>query len=173
MKAPAWLSATVLTAVCASASAEDSHAVTLRPVAPGSGLRLVSIELGYEGLVNRYCRLALDDGNRASLVPLPPEALHDACQRVKKVLLGDFNGDGWVDVIHAVVVPSQAGVSGEEPVAYLSRAGSDPAQRPSYCYAALLSRQLAPVDLASRLTVARAVARIRDRSGPQAIACQP
>lgn len=137
------------------------------PVKAGSLLQLVSLQLRYAGLSNRYCRLAVVDGGQARLVTLPPEALHDDCRRLKIVLSGDLNNDGLADVIHGVVVPSQAGGAPVlEAVVYLSQIGVAGLRVPSYCYASALSRLLVPADLVSLEAAMRAVRRARQRNGP-------
>jgi hypothetical protein len=142
---------------------------TMNTGAAGS-VWLVPLQIRYQSVSNRYCRLATTDPTlgATAIVPLPPQALHDTCMRVNAQFVVDMNGDGQADVVQSIQIKSNRGnFSLTEAVVYLSTQDSR-----AYCYSAIASGLLTPSDLRSASAIAAAVSRSKENPNQQKLTCE-
>lgn len=124
----------------------------------------------YKSVPNKYCRLATSDVNmkNTSVIPLPPQALHDFCLKLKNQYLIDATGDGVRDVAQLVFIKSNRGNFGvHEVLIYLA----DPTSEGGYCYSAQASRQLPPTSMNSAKAANKALREARKRLEKKRFSC--
>lgn len=147
------------------------HGVEQSVLSSGEDAKWISpVSVSYKSVPNKYCRLATSDVNmkNTSVIPLPPQALHDFCLKLKNQYLIDATGDGVRDVAQLVFIKSNRGNFGiHEVLIYLA----DPTSEGGYCYSAQASRQLPPTSMNSAEAANRALREARKRLAKERFSC--